>query len=129
MMIQIEGQMSIFDFLKPVVEFKPLYELVKWGSLTAGGKERIKSYFASEMNKTKRVSFLKDEYGLCGYGCPPKESDTPYIQGFDFGMRQLHGGDVYLKWYNPEDKEIHEETCNYSQLCDVISECIKNDDY
>ena len=66
--MQIEGQLTIFDFLGevPILQnqkFNPLYEFAKRGSGFANGKKRICNFFLGNTNKKERAKFLKEEYG------------------------------------------------------------------
>lgn len=73
------NQMTLLDYLnansKPVVPFFALTEYAKRGSLMAGSKDRIRHAFSTLLLRSERIQFLKNEYGVSGYGENRKFND------------------------------------------------------
>ena len=57
-------------------EFNPIEEYAKLGTVTSGGKERIKDFFEHNKNLSERIGFLKKEYGTSGFGSPERKPNT-----------------------------------------------------
>ena len=57
-------------------EFNPIEEYAKLGSVTSGGKERIKDFFEHNKNLPERIDFVKKEYGASGFGSPERKPNT-----------------------------------------------------
>lgn len=68
--MNLNNQMSIFDFLKtqPKKHFNPIAAYAMHGSGFVKGKERITKFFSENPKKSDRVTFLKKEYGVGGFG-------------------------------------------------------------
>lgn len=134
MVAQIEGQISIFDFLgelsalKEEKDFDPLYEFAKRGSGFAGGKSRILNFFADTMDKKERVKFLKSEYGIGGFGNPREDKNKYQLHTADYSM-SIAKGKIKLSWYKPGVEKDFEAIYSFEQLHDSILECIHNGDY
>ena len=113
-------QISIFDFLA-YKEFNPLEELALRGTGFENGIKRVKDYFLNNHSLKDKSRFLKDEYGLGGFGSPTKkpcyifEADT--FRGF-----------VRYKYYD-KNMEIHDKTVTFEQMAKVIQDMIENGKY
>lgn len=126
---QIEGQMTIFEFIvdasatKKTKEFDPLREFAKRGSLVVGGKIRIRNKFSETSDKKERVAFLKKEYGIGGYGGPRTDIDTYQLHHADWGF-PMTKNKILLTWFVPKEDEEYKEFYSYEQLHDMIQELI-----
>ena len=116
-------QVSIFDFIEDSSrkEFNPVEEYASRGSGFVGGKERIREFFMKNHGTKEREEFLKDEYGVGGFGMPCYE---PFV---------LKGGSCNRKKnvieYLDGDLQIVKMDVSYSMLADTISKMIKEERY
>ena len=126
---QIEGQMTIFEFIldasvaKETQKFNPLREFAKRGSLTVGGKLRIRKKFAETSDKKERVSFLKKEYGIGGFGGLRTDKNTYQLHDADWGM-PMTKNKILLTWFVPNEDVEYKEFYSFEQLHDMIQELI-----
>ncbi len=124
-MTQIQGQMSIFDFLldlssqKQTISFDPLIEFAKRGSGFQNGKTRILKFFADNKNKQDRVKFLKDEYGYGGFAHPRRD-----IKTYELHSANYTGKNIELTWFEPGKAQMDEKEYSYNELSDAIDKCI-----
>lgn len=134
MATQMEGQMTIFDFLgeSPVTNkieaFNPLLEFAKRGSGFVGGKSRILNKFAETLDKKERVIFLAKEYGVGGFGSPRTGENSYQLSGADW-CTPMARKKIRLTWYVPGEFEEHEELYTFEQLHDAIAELIYIGEY
>lgn len=119
----MEGQMSILEiFQNPVLEtYNPIEDYARRGSGFRGGKERIRNFFSQNSNLQDRISFLKKEYGVGGFGSPGKKPF--YIHSGDYNAK----GHI-IQYYN-ENLENIEMRISYSELAKVIQTMIEEDRY
>ena len=129
-MEQIEGQISIFEFLletkniKKNYNFDALMEFTHMGSGFQNGKARILDFFRINKSKKDRTSFLKSEYGYGGFASPRKSMDEYQLHSADHTAKNIK-----LSWYVPGKAESEEKTFTYEQLSDAIEECILQGSY
>ena len=64
------NQISVFDIMDDRSKqiFNPIAEYAMHGSGFVNGKERITKFFSENPKKSDRVTFLKKEYGVGGFG-------------------------------------------------------------
>lgn len=117
-------QLNIFSFLDKPTEiktFNPIEEFTLRGSGFANGKKRIQNFFLSNNSISDRVKFLKNEYGVGGFGMP---CDKPFV---------LHDG-----WSNAsgcqcqylnEDMQNVTVDISYNDLADAIQTLISDGRY
>ena len=117
-------QLDIFSYLEPRTEqtiFNPIEEFAKHGSGFVNGKKRIIDFFAENENLTDRANFLKNEYGVGGFGIP---CDKTFI---------VHGGNSDAKgcsceYYN-ENMENVKVDIPYNELARTIALMILENRY
>lgn len=113
-------QMSIFDIIQENV-FDPIVAYAKWGSGTQGWNERIKKFFEKNKDKKGKVNFLKDEYGIGGFGSPTKK--PCYIHSIDHDAK---GNKIRYYDENMNDVELN---ISYSELAEQIDKLIAKNEY
>lgn len=95
----IEGQMNLFDFIKPEkINTKPRTEEITERELLKGsgfveGKTRIYNFFQSEHTEKEEVAFLKKEYGVGGWSIPEGYADHD-ANGIDLKFDKEKVGNV-----------------------------------
>ena len=70
-----KNQYEVFDrelkeWIRNPDYFNPIWELAWHGSGFRDGKKRIKDYFLENHTAKEKAEFLKDEYGIGGFGSP-----------------------------------------------------------
>ena len=85
---QLPGQMTVEEYLNIIngtedfsknmnkPEFDPVIEYALRGTGFVSGKKRVAKFFCKNSSKKERAKFLKDEYGVGGFGIPGNESNT-----------------------------------------------------
>ena len=117
-------QLDLFSYLEPQTKhttFNPIEEFAKHGSGFVNGKKRIIDFFSENKNLTDRANFLKNEYGVGGFGTP---CDEPFI---------VHGGNSDAKgcsceYYN-ENMENVKVDIPYKELAKTIDLMIAENRY
>ncbi len=133
MITQLEGQISLFDYIdslsvKAVESFDPLMKFVErhLGSYV-GSKDRVIAFFKSNANKSERIKLLKDEFGIGGFGAYRFTPDNTYaIEGAAYDAKG-----VRVEWYEPGKmrSEYTEKNYSYAEVADAIDKSIKNGIY
>lgn len=108
-------QMELFQ-----KEFDPIEEYAKLGTGISGGKERIMDFFERNKNLSKRIDFLKKEYGTGGFLCS-REPCRIHQAGCDRSKHVIRYCDEY------GNKIMVRVT--YKQLADTIEKLIKRGEY
>ncbi|MBR2402588.1 MAG: hypothetical protein IKB01_07465 [Lachnospiraceae bacterium] len=120
-----DGQMSIFDFLssdsKEIAGYEPYEDFAKIGSLFTNGKERIRDFFLKCADEKERITFLKREYGIGGFGSPIKK--PCYIHS---SMTDAKGSKVEFYDENMQNKTAY---ITFPLLSKVISKLINENNY
>lgn len=119
------NQMTLLDYLnansKPFVPFFALTECAKRGSLMAGSKDRIRHAFSTLLLRSERIQFLKNEYGVSGYGGPSNKPCT------------IHHVNVSAKGhevsYNDGNGVCHNVFFSYAELEQEIQRLIQEGEY
>lgn len=119
------NQMTLLDYLnadsKLAAPFFALTEYAKKGSLMAGSKDRIRYAFSTLLLRSERIQFLKNEYGVSGYGGP---SDKPCT---------IHHVNVSAKGhevsYNDGNGVCHNVFFSYAELEQEIQRLIQEGEY
>lgn len=103
-------QMSIFDFLQDTAKetFNPIAAYAMHGSGFVNGKERITKFFSENPKKSDRVTFLKKEYGVGGFGFWSNDSCVVHQ-----GMSDASGHRIE---YNDENGKMCEIKVTYAEL-------------
>lgn len=117
----MENQMTIFDFLKEDTEFDVLLEYAKHGSGFARGNERIFDFFNKCDDEKERIKFLKNEYGVGGFGSPIKKPFYIHESCND-------ASGITLEWYGA-NMENHKADFTYKQLAQKIQLLIVKGEY
>ena len=103
-------QMSVFDIMddRPKQIFNPIAAYAMHGSGFVNGKERITKFFSENPKKSDRVTFLKKEYGVGGFGF---WSNDPCV--VHQGMSDASGHRIE---YNDENGKVCEIKVTYAEL-------------
>lgn len=121
---EVEGQLSIFDILKTEKEsFNPLEALALHGSGFHGGMNRIYVYFMENHSMKEKARFLKNEYGIGGFGCPVKKPCIIHSM-CTFGNKK----DIVFEYYDENMKDI-KSSCTWEQLAQTITDMIAKGTY
>lgn len=117
------GQMSLFDLFptEQSEKFNPISEYAMKGSLSQGGKQRIFEYFLANKNKKDRITFLKEEYGIGGFGFM---TDEPHVV-----HDARHDGKSHEIEYNDENGVNRKMSISYAQLENEIDRLIADGKY
>lgn len=67
--MKINGKHVKWDTIK----VDPIELVIRYGSGFRGGEERINDFFSEDHTLKDKASFLKNEYGIGGFGTPVKE--------------------------------------------------------
>ena len=120
-----DNQMSIFDFIQQESSetFNPLKALVLHGTGFSGGMDRVRNYFSQNHTLKDKAKFLKDEYGVGGFGSPDKK--PCYVHEMN---TCTSGKDIVFEYYD-EDMQNVEDVCSWQKLAEVISEMILKNEY
>ena len=104
------NQMSVFDIMddRPKQIFNPIAAYAMHGSGFVNGKERITKFFSENQKKSDRVTFLKKEYGVGGFGF---WSNDPCV--VHQGMSDASGHRIE---YNDENGKMCEIKVTYAEL-------------
>ena len=114
----LDGQLSLFDLLEADT-FKPLEALALRGTGFVDGMKRVKEYFATENSITQKAKFLKNEYGMGGFGSPRKK--PCYIHSMKTFGHNVNG--ISFEYYDENMNDI-KATCTWEELAKVITEMI-----
>ena len=117
------GQMSLFDLFptEQSEKFNPISEYAMKGSLSQDGKQRIFEYFLANKNKKDRIAFLKEEYGVGGFGFV---TDEPYVV-----HDAMHDAKSHEIEYNDENGVNWKMNISYAQLEREIDRLIADGKY
>ena len=117
------NQMSIFDFLQdPIPEmFNPIAAYAMHGSGFVNGKERIAKFFSENLKQSDRVSFLKKEYGVGGFGFCNHDPCVVHPGESDASGHTIE--------YNNENGKSCEIKATYAELERAIDELIVSGKY
>lgn len=117
------NQMSVFDIMddRPKQIFNPIAAYAMHGSGFVNGKERITKFFSENPKKSDRVTFLKKEYGVGGFGF---WSNDPCV--VHQGMSDASGHRIE---YNDENGKMCEIKATYAELEREIDRLILEDKY
>ena len=117
------NQMSVFDIMddKPKQIFNPIAAYAMHGSVSVKGKERITKFFAENPKQSDRVTFLKKEYGVGGFGFWSNDSCVVHQ-----GMSDASGHRIE---YNDENGKMCEIKVTYAELEREINRLILEDKY
>lgn len=116
-------QMSIFDFLQDTTHetFNPIAAYAMHGSGFVRGKERITKFFSENPKKSDRVTFLKKEYGVGGFGF---WSNDPCVV-----HQWMSDGSGHTIEYNDENGKMCAIKVTYDELEREIDRLILEDKY
>ena len=107
-----------YESVPPEFKFKNWAEAIRYdvskGSSFENGKKRIFDFFRSNLSKKDRADFLKNEYGIGGYG------GTGYNQNHDAKGIKL---DVIIK------DELQTRLFSWGEVADTISFLMLNGEY
>ena len=117
------GQMNLFDFLPSdkSEKFNPVSEYAMKGSLFVNGKKRIIDYFSENKNQSDRIKFLKNEYGVGGFGFMTDKKCIVHDAMHDAKSHEIQ--------YNDENGTNHKMIISYAQLEREIDRLITEDKY
>lgn len=117
------NQLNIFDFLheKTPEIFNPIEAYAMHGTGFVDGKKRIVKFFTENMKKSDRVTFLKKEYGVGGFGFWSKDPCVVHQ-----GMSDASGHRIE---YNDENGNTHEIKASYDELAREIDRLITSGIY
>lgn len=102
-------------------EFDPIEEYAKLGSVTSGGKERIKDFFEHNKRLSERIEFLKDEYGTGGFGSPERKPNTIF-------RADVNSKGHKFSYYDENKNEICMHI-THKQVVSAISDLIERGEY
>lgn len=91
-----------------------LWDLISHGTGFEDGKERVRNYFSESHKAEERISFLKKEYGIGGFGYP-HEGKRNFVHG---SMSDAKGIEIE---YLDADGVNHEELITWSRIEKEIS--------
>lgn len=117
------GQITMFEFLEMEnkKKFDPVGAFALLGSGFRNGKQRIFDFFSSDSTKKEKAEFLKNEYGIGGFGIP---CDKPFV---------IHEGNTNAKGisvqYYDENMENVKLSVSWMQLASCIEDLIKTGKY
>ena len=123
-MIDIEGQMSIFDMLcqsyNPYTDIQSyLKEAIKHGTGFANGKKRVYELYQQEISSQERAYAIKKEYGIGGSGWP--------MNGYGLcGYNSFHNG-LTIEWIDELGK--HEKLFGWNDVEKVIHRLVNSGEY
>ena len=108
-------QLSLFDFDKPKGQDLEAFILCT-GSNVVGYEGRVINEY--KKNKAISIKWLKDEYGIGGFGKPHEKGkmEVTDISHFD--------GRVSVRWYDIKDIE-HNERYTFKQLATKLTSMLK----
>lgn len=117
------NQISVFDIMDDRSKqiFNPIAEYAMHGSGFVNGKERITKFFSENPKKSDRVTFLKKEYGVGGFGF---WSNDPCV--VHQGMSDASGHRIE---YNDENVKMCEIKATYDELEREIDRLIASGRY
>lgn len=104
------NQISVFDIMDDRSKqiFNPIAAYAMHGSGFVKGKERITKFFSENPKKSDRVTFLKKEYGVGGFGFWSNDSCVVHQ-----GMSDASGHRIE---YNDENGKMCEIKVTYAEL-------------
>lgn len=125
-MVQLAGQMSIFDFLtdEPVQQLYLLDSIIKEqilrGSGFVDGKKRIYRFFSEKHSTKEKSQFLNNEYGLGGW--------TLIYNHNRIGFHNHDAKGISLEFYEEieGEKEVH---MPWNRVSLIIDELIESGEY
>lgn len=121
---ECDGQMSIFDLEEPTeTKFNPLEALALCGTGFHDGMKRVLQYFSEKHSIKEKASFLKKEYGICGFGSPVKKPCIIHE------MCTYTSGKYIVFAYYDENLNNIESSCTWEQLAKVITEMVHKGTY
>ncbi len=129
---QLEGQISIFDYIEalkeaPTVTFDPLNEFLKnlnHLGTCVGSKERIINLFKRTPDKKERTDILKKEYGIGGFGGYRFAPVGTYsICGANYDAKGIE-----VEYYEPWKMrgDVTTKKYSYTEVAEAISQNIDN---
>ena len=115
--------MSVFDIIddRPKQIFNPIADYAMHGSGFVNGKERITKFFSENPKKSDRVTFLKKEYGVGGFGF---WSNDPCV-----GHQGMSDASGHRIEYNDENGKMCEIKATYDELEREIDRLIASGRY
>ena len=120
----MEGQLSIFDLIETERKFEPIEALALCGTGFVGGMERVLNYFSQNHSALEKASFLKNEYGIGGFGGYTKKPNG--IHSMDTFSSKKY--DVRFS-YCDEDMNVIESGCSWKQLAETITDMVSKGTY
>ena len=120
---EVEGQISIFDVLKTEDSFNPLEALALHGSGFRGGMKRIYVYFMQNHSLKEKSMFLKNEYGIGGFGSPVKKPCVIHDMS-----TCMSGKDIVFSYYDKDMNDIY-TSCTWEELAKTITGMIAKGKY
>lgn len=116
------GQMSLFDlFFTEKKEYDPVTEYAMMGSFFSNGKKRIVDFFSENKKQSNRVSFLKNEYGIGGFGYLSHKPNVVHDAMYDAKSHEIQ--------YNDENGVNREMSVSWAQLEREIDRLIAEGKY
>lgn len=115
------GQMNLFDLFptEQSENFNLISAYAMKGSLSQCGKQRIFEYFLA--NKKDRIAFLKEEYGIGGFGFMTNEPYVVHDARHDAKSHEIE--------YNDGNGVNWKMSISYAQLENEIDRLITEDKY
>ena len=116
------GQITIGQWINPKEkEFDPVKEYAIKGTGFQNGKNRVVEFFKTNNSLKERANFLKQEYGIGGFGIPGEEPNI------------IKGGDHCSKGntieYIDSEGARKEMKVSWEELSCKISELIEKGEY
>jgi len=121
MIQQLEGQMSIFDYLNTIPEtFNPLPYVVKKLVPSVGTKRRIVEFFAHNSTKKDRVNYVRKECGGCWGSSYCRFEPKPTYEVNEIQSEPKH---IKVHYYEPGKikGDSIEVTYSYDAITDEIA--------
>ena len=117
------GQMNLFDLIPAdkSEKFNPVSEYAMKGSLFVNGKKRIFMYFSENKNQSDRIKFLKNEYGVGGFGFMTDKQCIVHDAMHDAKFNEIQ--------YNDENGTNHKMMLSYAQFDLEMDHLITEDKY
>lgn len=130
---QLPGQITVDEYLRSISEpedfskymnkpeLDPVREYALIGSAFQGGNKRIVKFFLENRSEKARAEFLKNEYGVGGFGFTGSKENT--ITGGSYNSK----GNVID--YIDESGERKRIELSWTQLSDAIWDLIERGEY
>lgn len=120
----MQGQLSIFEFLRVEIEFNPIEALALCGTGFQDGMTRVRNYFSEDHSIADKVSFLKKEYGIGGFSnITPKPFLICAMDTIGLGK-----SDINFE-YCDENMKIVKTCCSWKQLAETITDMVVKGNY